>query len=347
MLTNLLSRTLRHLTAVVAAGIFAGIFLFSSLSAAAELRLYSYLAKDVQDELTAFLNKELADEIGMPIVSLAASTGVLHARIMAEAPRINADVIIHSDWGQIKLAKAGLLEAYPNAPAWKDIDAIYKEPNGLYYNLGTFSYVLLANKDMITKKGYSMPESWFDLLDPKWKGEIILPSPVTSGTATLINATALSLFRKEDSGWSFLEHLDKNVAQYTKSGNTPLNAVARGEFLLGMASDENVPGMIKEGYPLVVAPLREGVGAGGNMISIVKGTKQLEAAKKLVNFAGTKKFQHNLAQYGYLMAREGMPSALYKTKPKFIELDAAWAADNRDRILKIWKGKFLKKSESK
>ena len=341
MLNNLLSRTLRHLTAVVAAGLLAGTFLVSSLSAAEELKLYSYLAKDVQDELTAYLNKELAGEIGMPIVSLAASTGVLHARIMAEAPRINADVIIHSDWGTIKLAREGLLEPYPDAPAWKDIDASYKEPNGLYYNLGTFSYVLLANKDLLKEKGYSMPESWFDLLDPKWKGEIILPSPATSGTATLINATALSLFRIEDTGWSFLEHLDKNVSEYTKSGNTPLTSVARGEHLLGMASDENVPNLIKEGYPIVVVPLREGVGAGGNMISIVKGTKQLEAAKKLVNFAGTEKFQRNLAQYGYLMARDGMPSALYKTKPKFIEIDAAWAADNRDRILKIWKEKFL------
>ncbi len=51
MLTNLLLRTLRHLTAVFAAGVLAGTFLFSSLSAAEELKLYSYLAKDVQDEL--------------------------------------------------------------------------------------------------------------------------------------------------------------------------------------------------------------------------------------------------------------------------------------------------------
>lgn len=342
MLIDLLSRMVKQLTALVAVGLFAGTFLFGSVSAAQELRIYSFLAKEVQDKVTEFLNKELSSEIKMPLVSLALSTGELHARIMAEAPRIGADVIIHSDWGTLKFAKAGFLEAYPNAPAWKDIDAIYKEPSGLYYNLGTFSYVLVANRDRLKQKGHSLPESYFDLLDPKWKGEIVMPSPVTSGTATMINASVLSLFRNEEVGWSFLEHLDKNVAQYTKSGNNA-TLVARGESMLGLTSDENVPVLIKEGYPLVVAPLREGVGAGGNMVSIVKGTKQLEAAKKVVNFMGTEKFQRFFAQYGYLAATKGIPSALYETKPKFIEVDVAWAADNRDRILNLWKEKFLRK----
>ena len=85
-----------------------------------------------------------------------------------------------------------------------------------------------------------MPESYFELLDPKWKGEILMPSPVTSGTASMINASLLSLFKKEEDGWSFLEALDKNVAQYTKSGNTPTTLVGRGEFMLGLTSDENV-----------------------------------------------------------------------------------------------------------
>ena len=324
-------------------GLLAGAFLFGSVSAAQEVRVYSMLAKEVQDEITKFLNKELADELGMPIKSLALSTGEMHARIMAEAPRIGADLVIHLPWGALKMVKAGLTEAYPNAPAWKDIDAKYKEPKGHYYDLGTFSYVLIGNKDRLKEKGYKMPQSYFDLLDPKWKGEILLPSPVTSGTATMINASILSLFKDEDAGWSFLEHLDKNVSQYTKSGNTPTTLVARGEFLLGLTSDENVPRLIKEGYPLLWTIPREGVGAEGNMVLIVKGTKQLKAAKKIVNFMGTEKFQRHFAKYGYLVARKGIPSALYKSKPKFIEYDYEWAADNRDRILKIWKGKFLKR----
>lgn len=322
-------------------GLFAAFVLLTSTAVADELRFYGLLAKEVQDEVIQFLNKELADEIGMPIVSLALSTGELHARIMAEAPNVGADVVLHLEWGGIKMIEAGLVQPFLDAPAWKDIPARYKQPDGYYYNLGTFSFVLVGNKDRLKEKGYSMPESYFDLLDPKWKGEILMPSPVTSGTAAMINASILSLFKDEDAGWSFLEHLDKNVAQYTKSGNTPTTLVARGEFMLGLTSDENVTVVIKEGYPLVWKALREGIGAEGNVVMIVKGTKHLEEAKTLINFMGTEKFQLFFAQYGYLAARPGIKSSLYPIQPKFIEYDAAWAAENRDRILKIWKGKFL------
>lgn len=324
-------------------GLFAAFVLLTSTAVAQELRFYGLLAKEIQDETIKMLNEELADEIGMPIVSLALSTGELHSRIMAEAPNVNADVVLHLEWGGLKMIEAGLVEPYPDAPAWKDIPDRYKDNDGYYYNLGTFSFVLVGNKDRLKEKGYSMPESYFDLLDPKWKGEILMPSPVTSGTATMINASLLSLFKNEEDGWSFLETLDKNVAQYTKSGNTPTTLVARGEFMLGLTSDENVPVVIKEGYPLAWSAPREGIGAEGNVIMIVKGTEHLEAAKKLVNFMGSEKFQNFFAQYGYLAARPGMKSALYPTQPKFIEYDAAWAADNRDRILKIWKGKFLRR----
>ena len=324
-------------------GLFAAFVLLTSTAVADELKFYGLLAKEIQDETIKMLNEELAKEIGMPIVSLALSTGELHARIIAEAPNVNADVVLHLEWGGIKMVEAGLVQPYPNPPAWKDIPARYKNKDGYYYNLGTFSFVLIGNKDRLKEKGYSMPESYFDLLDPKWKGEILMPSPVTSGTAAMINASLLSLFKKEEDGWSFLEALDKNVAQYTKSGNTPTTLVGRGEYMLGLTSDENVPVVIKEGYPLVWNAPREGIGAEGNVILIVKGTKHLEEAKKVLNFLGTEKFQRFFAQYGYLAARPGMKSALYPSQPKFIEYDAAWAAENRDRILKIWKKKFLRR----
>ena len=109
MLTNLLPRAVKQLAALVAVGLFAGTFLFSSISAAQELRIYSNLHKTAQDKISEFLTKELSGEIGMPVKSLALSTGELQARILAEAPRIGADVIIQSDWGTIKFAQDGLL----------------------------------------------------------------------------------------------------------------------------------------------------------------------------------------------------------------------------------------------
>jgi len=308
-----------------------------SARAAEEVRIYTYMLV-IQDELT----KILSENTGTQVKTLGLSGGELWARVQAEKPNIGADVLFGFAPGPAILGKReGLWVPYADPPAWRDIDARYKDKDGAYFDVGTSSFVLVGNKDLLARKGFRMPESWFDLLDPKWKGEIVMPSPVTSGTAFMINATFLQLLGWEK-GWDFLGKLDKNVAQYTKSGNAPLEHVGRGEYMLGITSDEKVPQRLQQGYPIHWTAPKEGLGYEGNILTIVKGTKHLEAARRIVNFAGTEKFQRWLAQFGYLTARDA-PNPLYKTKPKLITYSYEWAADNHARIIETWKEKFLRK----
>lgn len=307
------------------------------VQAAEEVRIYTYMLV-VQDELTRFLSQNT----GTQVKALALSGGELWARVQAEKPNIGADVIFGFGPGPAILGKReGLWTAYPDPPAWRDVHPRYKDKEGYWFDIGTSSFVLVGNKDLLAKKGLKMPESWFDLLDPKWKGEVVMPSPVTSGTAFMINASFLQLLGWEK-GWEFLEKLDNNVGQYTKSGNAPLEHVGRGEYMLGLTSDEKVPQRLQQGFPIYWAAPKEGIGYEGNIVTIVKGTKQLEAAKRIVNFAGTENFQRWVAQFGYLSARD-MPNPMYTSKPKFIEYSYEWAADNHARIIETWKSKFLRK----
>jgi iron(III) transport system substrate-binding protein len=305
--------------------------------AAEEVRIYTYMLP-IQEDLTKFLT----DNTGVQVKALGLSGGELWARVQAEKPNIGADVLFGFAPGPAILGmREGLWIPYPDAPAWKDIQPRYKGKDGAYFDLGTSCFVLVGNKDLLAKKSLKMPESWSDLLDPKWKGEIVMPSPVTSGTAFMINATFLQLLGWEK-GWEFLERLDKNVAQYTRSGNAPLEHVGRGEYILGLTSDEKVPQRLQQGFPILWTAPKEGLGYEGNIVAIVKGTKQLEAAKKIVNFAGTEKFQRWLAQFGYLTARDA-PNPMYPSKPKLVDYSYEWAADNHERIIDAWKTKFLRK----
>lgn len=308
-----------------------------SARAAEEVRIYTYMLV-IQDELT----KILSENAGVQVKTLGLSGGELWARVQAEKPNIGADLLFGFAPGPAILGKReGLWVPYPDPPAWRDIEARYKDKDWTYFDVGTSSFVLVGNKDLLAKKGYKMPASWLDLLDPRWQGEIVMPSPVTSGTAFMINATFLQLLGWEK-GWDFLEKLDKNVAQYTKSGNAPLEHVGRGEYMLGITSDEKVPQRLQQGYPIYWTAPKEGLGYEGNIVTIVKGTKQLQAARRIVNFAGTEKFQRWLAQFGYLTAREA-PNPLYPSKPKLINYSYDWAADSHDRIIETWKSKFLRK----
>lgn len=304
--------------------------------AADEVRIYTYMLP-IQEDLTKFLS----ENTGVQVKTLGLSGGELWARVQAEKPNVGADVLFGFAPGPAILGKReGLWVPYPDAPAWKDVHPRYKDKDGAFYDLGTSCFVLVGNKDLLAKKNLAMPTSWFDLLDPKWKGEIVMPSPVTSGTAFMINATFLQILGW-DKGWEFLEKLDKNVAQYTRSGNAPLEHVGRGEYILGLTSDEKVPQRLQQGFPILWTAPKEGLGYEGNIVAIVKGTKQLAAAKKIVDFSGTEKFQRWLAQFGYLTARDA-PNAMYTSKPKLVEYSYEWAADNHARVIETWKTKFLR-----
>ena len=105
---------------------------------------------------------------------------------------------------------------------------------------------------------------------------------------------------------------------------------------------------IQEGYPIVWTIPIEGIGYEGNYTVILKGTKKLEACRKIMDWFGTQEFSEFLASYGYFPPRGGIASALYgAAKPTYIDLDHNWAVANRRRIITTWKSKFVMKETEK
>ncbi|MEW6261781.1 MAG: extracellular solute-binding protein [Thermodesulfobacteriota bacterium] len=314
-------------------------FSANALWAADSVNAYMGFSREVNEALA----KKIQEKTGIEVKNITLSWGEIWARLLAEAPRFNADMVLSFGAAQaIDGTKKGYYEAY-KSPAWNDITAEFKSPAGAYYAFGTFSFLLIGNKTKLAEKGYAMPKSWKELVDAKWKGQIVAPSPRTSGTAFMINYSFLQLYGEKE-GWNYLTGLDKNMAQYTKSGNAPTDLVGRGEYLLGITSDENVLKRIKDGYPIEWAVPKEGIGYEGNYCTILKGTQKLALAKKIMDFLGSKEASEFIASMGYFPPRPGIPSALYgATKPAYIKLDHGVAVANRTKILNEWKSRFMMK----
>jgi len=321
------------LIAVVAAAIFSAALAGSAL--AEDINAYMGTSPDNNAKIAKFIK----DKTGITVNQTFQSFGEIEARVKAEAPNFNADMIVGCGSPLAFMAKKnGWAEPYIS-PAWKGVQEVYVDPQGFWYNMSNFSFVLVGNKDRLAKAGYSMPKSWKDLLDPKWKGEILMPSPLSSGTANMMRFSWLALYG-DDEGWKFLEALDKNIAYYTRSGNAPTDLVGRGEFTLGITSDENVKKRIDDGYPLIWSIPAEGTGYDGTFVLIFKGTKKLAACQKVIDLLGTQEFSDLMAGIGYLTPRPA-PNALYgTTPPKYIKLDLGKAADDRPKNNDIWKQKF-------
>jgi iron(III) transport system substrate-binding protein len=319
--------------AVVVTAIISVVFAGSAM--AQEINAYMGTSPDNNAKIAKFIK----DKTGITVNQTFQSMGEIEARVKAEAPNFNADMIIGCASSTGFLAKkSGWSDPYLS-PAWKGVPDVFLDPQGYWYNIANFSFVLVGNKDRLAKAGYAMPKSWKELIDPKWKGEIIMPSPLSSGTANMMRYAFLALYGDVE-GWKFIEALDKNIAYYTRSGNAPTDLVGRGEFMLGLTSDENVKKRLDDGYPLLWLVPAEGTGYDGTFALILKGTKKLDVCKKIVDLLGGQEFSNLMAEIGYVTPHPA-PNKLYgQTLPKYIKLDLGKAADEKSKNNDIWKQKL-------
>ncbi len=170
---------------------------------------------------------------------------------------------------------------------------------GIYSGPLGFGY----NTELVAKKKLDVPKSWADLLKPEYKGEIQVANPASSGTAYTMIATLVQLMG-EDKAFDYLKALHRNVSTYTRSGTGPIKAVARGEIAVSISFVHDGPGEKQQGFPVATITPSEGTGAEIGSMSIVKGARNLEQAKKFYEWALTPGAQ----QFGAAAKQYQLPS---------------------------------------
>ena len=322
------------LVLTLAVAIISILFVIGDVSAA-ELKAYMGTSPENNVKIVNFVK----EKTGIQILQTFQSFGEIEARVKSEAPNFNADMIVGCGSPLAFMAKKNKWSAPYQSPAWGGVNPVFVDPEGYWFNISNFSFVLVGNKDKLKEKGYAMPKSWKDVLDAKWKDQIVMPSPLSSGTANMIRYAFLSLYGEEE-GWKYLAALDKNIHHYTRSGNAPTDLVGRGEFLLGITSDENVKKRMDEGFPLIWSVPEEGTGYDGTFAFIFVGTKMTDACKKVIDALGSQEFSDMMAGIGYMTPRPAANALYGKITPKYIKLDLGWAAENRAKWNDVWNEKF-------
>ena len=111
-----------------------------------------------------------------------------------------------------------------------------------------------------------------------------LTDPNASGTAYTLLATIIQLMG-EEKGFDYLKKLHRNVNQYTKSGAAPAKATALGETAVGITFMHDMVTMVVDGAPVKVVAPCEGTGYEIGSMSIVKGARNPDNARKWYDWA--------------------------------------------------------------
>lgn len=143
------------------------------------------------------------------------------------------------------------------------------------------------------------PASWLDLTRPDAKGQVVMPSPLSSGAA-LIHAATLTAHLP--GGWRFYEDLKANGALAGGGNGDILKQVAGGEKLYGMIVDFMPIRERAKGAPIAFVFPKEGVSAVTEPVAILRTARNPEAARAFVDFLISREGQELAARQGYLPA---------------------------------------------
>ena len=214
------------------------------------------------------------------------STGEVQAKITEENGNPSADVWFGGTSDPYaEAASAGLLEAYDAKNASHLVNANYRDADGKWYGIYKGILGFMVNTDELTRLGLEAPQDWDDLLKPEYKGLIWMSNPATAGTAKLVINTMVQK-KGLDEAMEYFKELDKNIAQYTKSGSGPSKKVGIGECVIGIGFLHDGITQILDGYDNIqlVIP-SSGTSFEIGATAIFKGAKHMNAAKLWIEYA--------------------------------------------------------------
>jgi len=300
----------------------------------------------VQAEWCNMISTVYARTTGVKINMSLKGSGESLAQLIAEKDNPKTDVWFGGTGDpHLQAAEMGLTQEYkspslPQLQAWAQQQAQqsgYKTV-GIYSGPLGFGY----NTELMAKKKLAIPRTWGDLLKPEYKGEIQVANPASSGTAYTMIATLVQLMG-EEKAFDYLKGLHKNVGQYARSGVGPIKAVARGETAISISFVHDAPGEKMQGFPVETVTPADGTGAEIGSMSIVKGARNLDAAKKFYEWALTPSAQEMGAaakqfQLPSNKATKVDPRVPDFKKIKFINYDYAkyGASAERRRLISRW-----------
>ena len=332
-----------------------GLLAATSTAFAQKTQLLVYTALET-DQLKAYqegFNKVNPD---IEIKWVRDSTGVITAKLLAEKANPQADAVMGVAASSLALLdKQGML--IPYAPL--NLDAIMtqyrdKKAPPAWFGMDVWGATVCFNTVEAQKKNIPKPESWQDLTKPAYKGQIVMPNPASSGTGYFDVVAWLTLFGDQagkGGGWKYMDGLHANIAQYTHSGSKPCNMAASGEFVVGISFEYRANANKAKGAPIDLVFPKEGLGWDLEAFAIHKGTKKLEAAKKLADWASSKDAMMLYGKNFAITAQPGVAAPLANVpkdyEQRLVKLDFNYAAEQRERILAEWTRRYDGKTEKK
>lgn len=271
-----------------------------------EVALYGQARYGVQDAILAFKNAYPKIKFNF----IGGQGSELAKRVMAEkrADKHLVDIAIGGSGTQVLVYyKGGLLEPAASAfvlPEVTDTSLWWGKRH--HYADSENRHVFMAQGDVADRMGaYNTNlvkpaeiQSWWDLLDPKWKGKIVMSDPRWAGNI----GSWRYLYYSPDLGPKFIKRfLAEMDITFSTDERQMIDWLASGKFhVYLLAKDENIDLGVKQGLPIKSLHSQKEPGSittGSGHISLFKKAPHPNAAKVYINWFLSREGQMTWQKY--------------------------------------------------
>jgi iron(III) transport system substrate-binding protein len=207
-------------------------------------------------------------------------------------------------------ARDGLLEPY--RPSWADaIPPESRQARNLYFGVYRTPAVLVYNSGAVAAA--DAPRDWDHLLDPRWKGKILIRYPIASGTMRAIFGMILERSLRQtgsaDRGFQWLLRLDVQTKEYVMNASVLVEKIARREGLVTVWDLPDVLLEMRRSKDLAYVFPSSGTPVIDDGVGLVAGAKHPREARELIEWIGSPEAQLAAARNAYrLPARTDLPA---------------------------------------
>ena len=266
-------------------------------------------------------------------------TGPMFNQLLQEKRAPKADLVIGLDNNYfVKAVEQDLFQSYKPKAAAKIRPELVFDPQ---YRMIPFDYgyvVFNYDRERLDK----VPKTHRDLLDPYYKGKIIIENPMTSSPGQVFLLTTIALYG-EDGYLDYWRRLKKNLLAITPGWDEAYGMYTAGEAPLvlsyGTSPVYHYLYDKTERYQALV--LDDAAYAQNEGMGIVKGTANLKGAQQLVDYLLTPEFQSLIpeSQFMYPVTSDAKLPESFKVAAevkRILNLPPEQVAAKLDKWLSDW-----------
>ena len=186
-------------------------------------------------------------------------------------------------------ANEDLLDAFEPSWAGALTNADHRDEQNMWWGNYLTPEVIAYNTELVSEA--EAPKDWDEVLDPKWRGKVLIRDPLASGTMRTIFGMIVdrSLRATGDTaaGFEWLRRLDAQTKEYVLNPTMLYQKLARQEGAVTLWDQPDIDILTSSGdYPIAYVIPASGTPVVVDGVAVVRGAPRPEAARRFVEYIG-------------------------------------------------------------